>query len=105
MTPEPIIRRLQTILHFSPTIALAAALFSSQTPAGAHERLSTVVAHGDGIALASICTNGGYILMLTATHQAHPWPLDCCSACVLDADQRSRALMRSDSEGTNAAAE
>ena len=34
---------------------------------------TTVVTHGDGVAVASLCTDGGYWLMVTARPEAKPW--------------------------------
>ena len=52
---------------------LAAALFALPAGTSAHEPLSTVVARGERAALASICTDGGYFLMLTAHPEKRPW--------------------------------
>ena len=52
---------------------LAAAVFALPASASGHEPLSTVVARGERAALASICTDGGYFLMLTAHPEKRPW--------------------------------
>ena len=61
---------------------------------------TTVVARGDGVALASVCTGGGYWLMVTARPEAEPWTREDLQASA-ETDRIAQGLLWGDTAQDN----